>query len=218
MQPFDGPNIGAPFAVMLTLLFVAFFFLAVTRPNRIVIRDTIELRVPEASEAAGDWTPDPADPARVYFSKPFELTGSHNVRISAAIDGANTWTHINGDLVNESSGALQSFELPIEYYEGVSEGESWSEGSPNRSAYLSPPPKGRYLVRLEPHWPTTNAPSSVRVEVREGVMRIWHFVVALLLLLLPAIMALIHRLHFETQRWKDSEFNPYAGTSDSDDE
>ena len=219
-QPFTGAKLGCPFGLLFIGLLVALMMLAATRPNRLLVNDVLELRPAETTEAAvdGQPAPDPSDPARVYFSKPFDLSGKYNVGVSASIDGANTWTHVSGDLVNETTGDLQSFDLPIEYYEGIDEGERWTEGSQTESVYLPPPPKGRYVVRFEPHWPRESAPPSVRVEVREGVVRLWHFALAFLLLLTPPIFAVIRRLSFESQRWKDSEFNPYASSSDDSDD
>src|SRR5256884_3399665 len=56
----------------------------------------------------------------------------------------NSWLALDGDFVNEDTGLIQAFELPIEYYHGVEDGESWSEGSHSNDTYVSALPEGKY--------------------------------------------------------------------------
>ena len=71
---------------------------------------------------------------RVTMSEPFEVSGRDNLMISAQSPVNNSWVFVSGDLVNEASGKLDSFELPIEYYSGVSDGERWSPSTAGRCA------------------------------------------------------------------------------------
>ena len=61
-----------------------------------------------------------------------------------------------GDLINEETGLVQSFDLPIEYYFGTDGGESWKEGSHQETDYVSSLPAGRYTMRLEAQWENWN--------------------------------------------------------------
>ena len=69
----------------------------------------------------------------IFFSDPFQVREHENIEIRVRSTGTNFWLGIDGDLVDEQSGVVQEFSLPIEYYEGVSDGESWTEGSRERS-------------------------------------------------------------------------------------
>ena len=51
--------------------------------------------------------------------------------------------------VDDASGLVQSFDLPIEYYNGVDDGESWSEGGQEKEEFYSAVPEGNYALRLE---------------------------------------------------------------------
>ena len=52
----------------------------------------------------------------------------------------NTWVYLEGDLINDETGVVQSFPIDISYYQGVEEGESWTEGGQQDSAYTSSMP------------------------------------------------------------------------------
>jgi hypothetical protein len=58
------------------------------------------------------------------------------------------------------NGVVQSFPIDISYYQGVEDGESWSEGGQNDSAYMSAMPAGRYVLRLEGQWEKWQQPQS----------------------------------------------------------
>src|SRR5262249_39712465 len=62
---------------------------------------------------------------------PFELRGWRNVHIKVeAKNLENAWVDIGGYLVNKETDQIQQFEIPLEYYQGVEDGEAWTEGSP----------------------------------------------------------------------------------------
>ena len=73
-----------------------------------------------------------ADGTQVFFSEPFELGGGSNIRISAESPVNNSWVYLEGDLITDETGLVQSFPIEISYYYGVDGGESWSEGGPGK--------------------------------------------------------------------------------------
>ena len=77
------------------------------------------------------------DGTQVFFSQPFELAGRRNINIFGESPVQNTWVYLEGDLINEETGVVQSFPIDISYYQGVEDGESWSEGGQTDSAYTS---------------------------------------------------------------------------------
>ncbi|HYK01612.1 MAG TPA: DUF4178 domain-containing protein [Thermoanaerobaculia bacterium] len=213
MQPYGGPRLGCTWGVMMALLLIVAIALAATRPNREVFTrevDLLALAPPEGAPPNG----------RVVFSEPFELTGKYNVAVDAGASVSNSWLSVTADLVNEATGAMQSFDLPLEYYSGVDGGERWSEGKQSRRVYLSRPDKGRYVLRLETMWEEGKTPPPLRVRVREGVFRFPHFAFALLILSVFPVIALLARASFEARRWQESAYSPFGQikTDDDDDE
>jgi DNA-directed RNA polymerase subunit RPC12/RpoP len=211
MQPYTGPLLGRTWLVMLALLVLMAIGLAATRPNREVFTrevDLLALAPPEGAPPNG----------RVVFSEPFELTGRYNVAVDAGADVSNSWLSVSADLVNEATGVMQSFDLPIEYYSGVDGGESWSEGKRSRRVYLSRPDKGRYVLRMEALWEEGKTPPPLRVRVREGVFRFPHFALALVALSVFPVIALLARASFEARRWQESAYTPFGQVKSDDDD
>lgn len=212
IQPFRGAKLGGPWAIMLLLLLATAIFVGVTQPRRAVLAQTYDLAAAVQPESA-------PENARVLFSEPFDLSGEKNVEVRAESGLSNTWLYLAMDLVDDATGRLQSFELPLEYYSGVDGGESWSEGSRRRSLVLSHPPRGRYVLRVEGQWEPGKPPPAVSVRVREGVFRFSHFLLALLAISVFPGMALLRQISWESQRWKDSAHSPFGElTASGDDE
>lgn len=203
MQPFPGPALGAPWAVMLALLLVVALFLGITKPRRTVIEQTYDLGAAVQPEGA-------PDNLRVLFTEPFDLTGKNNVEVKADASLDNAWLYLALDLVDESRGTMQSFELPLEYYSGVEDGDRWSEGDRDRRIYLATPPKGRYVMRVEGQWEVGKLPPSVHVRVREGVFRGVHFLLAFLAISVIPATTLVRRISWEASRWKESAHSPFG--------
>ena len=155
------------------------------------------------------------DGTQVWFSEPFELAGRRNIRVSAESPVDNSWVYLEGDLINDETGLVQSFPIDISYYHGVEGGESWSEGDRNDSAYSSAMPGGRYLLRLEGQWEKWQQPAILTVKVEQNVTHGINFLLALgLLSVIPIAMGIYH-ISFERRRWSESMF---GGGNDSDDE
>ncbi|MFP5246454.1 MAG: DUF4178 domain-containing protein, partial [Thermoanaerobaculia bacterium] len=171
MQPFTGAKLGRTWLLLTILLIVAACVLSAMLPRKEILAQTFDLASVPAVEGA-------PDNARVLFSEPFELSGKHNVAIAGASPVQNTWTFVNGDMVNEATGVMRAFELPLEYYSGVDQGEAWSEGKRERNVYMSRPEPGRYVLRLEAQWEQGKMPAELRVVVREGVFRWPYFILA----------------------------------------
>ncbi len=203
MQPFPGAKVGGVWAMLVMAVIAMAILVAATRASRVVFKDSV--------------FPGPAEKATTAFTQPFNLSGNQNVQVRAYCNLRNTWAYVAGDLLNEETGALESFELPIEYYEGYSGNEHWSEGNRQKKVFLSAPAKGRYSMRLEVQWEKPgDAP--VLVEVREGVFRFSHFLFALIAISIPAIFNGARAWSFERQRWQDSDYNPYSSGSSDEEE
>lgn len=220
IQPFDGADVGKTWAMLFLALLGIALILAITRPRRQVFNEIIrfDAEAPSWSDTqAPPLEPQPqprtGEQSRVIFTKPFTLTGGRNLRIDGFADIHNNWVYVGGDIVNEQTGQLESFDLPIEYYEGYDGGEHWTEGSRSRKVYIPALPAGNYAMRLEGQWPN-GSPPNVHVELREGVFRWSHFFIALILISIPAAFLAFRRGAFEQRRWAEAGFTPFGTARD----
>lgn len=158
-----------------------------------------------------------ADGTQVFFSQPFELGGRRNIRIVGESPVQNTWVYLEGDLINEETGVVQSFPIDISYYQGVEDGESWTEGGQTDSAYTSAMPAGRYILRLEGQWERWQQPATVQIRIEQNVTHGFNLLVALIVLSIVPFAMLIYHISFERRRWSESMFTE-TGSDDDDDE
>ncbi|HEX6046220.1 MAG TPA: DUF4178 domain-containing protein [Pyrinomonadaceae bacterium] len=156
-----------------------------------------------------------ADGTQVFFSEPFELAGRRNIRITGESPVQNTWVYLEGDLINDETGVVQSFPIDISYYQGVEDGESWSEGGQSDAAYTSSMPAGRYILRLEGQWERWQQPAAVSIKIEQNVSHGFNLLIALVVISIGPIIMIIYHIGFERRRWSESMF---GGGSDDDDE
>ena len=205
-QPFTGRFYYTWGVLPLLILFViAVFMIPLGGLTSTVLTETLLLAR----------TATPAAPQTV-FSQPFELKGNRNVRISASAPVNNSGADLDVDLINEQSQEVESVNIPISYYQGVEDGESWSEGSRNSDATLGSLPAGKYTLRVEGTLDNVSEPLPVSVKVEQNVNRGVNFICALLILAIMPVIGLIRKISFESSRWKDSMFG--SSSSSSDDE
>ena len=157
-----------------------------------------------------------ADATQVFFSEPFELAGRRNIRIIGQSQVQNSWVYLEGDLINEETGVVQSFPIDISYYQGVEDGEAWTEGSQKDSTDTSSMPGGKYVLRLEGQWEKWQEPATISVQVEQNVTNGFNFILVLIVLsIVPIIMGIYH-ISFERRRWAESMFS--GGSNDADDD
>jgi hypothetical protein len=148
-----------------------------------------------------------ADGTQSIFSDPFTLQGRKNIAISATSDVDNSWIYFEGDLINQDTGLVQPFSMPVEYYHGVEDGESWSEGSRSKEVFLSALPPGTYTLRLEgqwEHWEQQSPPLNVTIE--QGVSHGIYWILALVAITVVPVFVFFRKQAFEARRWKDSMY------------
>ncbi|HXG85620.1 MAG TPA: DUF4178 domain-containing protein [Pyrinomonadaceae bacterium] len=144
--------------------------------------------------------------AQTVFSQPFDLKGNRNVKITASAPVSNSFAALEVDLINERNNQIESVDIPIEYYAGVEDGESWSEGGRNSDVTMSSLPAGKYTLRVEgtKENPLIALPVSVKVE--QNVARGVNFWLSFVLLSILPLWALIRKIMFESKRWSESMF------------
>ncbi|HSU13574.1 DUF4178 domain-containing protein [Longimicrobium sp.] len=136
---------------------------------------------------------------------PLVLGGrTSNVEVDVEAVLNNSWAYFDLSLA-DSAGQATQFGKEVSYYQGVEDGERWSEGSPRGSVRVPSVPPGRYWLRVEPQG---ELPYSYEVKVRRDVPMGWMYLVAALLLLLPPGLATLRSGLFETQRWAESDYAP----------
>ncbi len=179
-------------------------------PNVVRLPDGRSINIPTNPSVA----PTPAsglEGQQIIFTEPFEVRARQNLRVTAQANVENSYMFVGGDLIDEKTGLVQQFDIPIEFYSGVEGGESWSEGGREKAAYISALPGGTYTMRLEAAWEDWKSPAPPRLLVRieQGVTRGINFIIALILISLLPIIVLFMHMSFERRRWADSSFSPY---------
>jgi hypothetical protein len=198
-QPFPHRKIYEHWLLFAFLALVLGFVLLFQGSRQPVMRQTYQLDPVKVGEES-----------LIRFSEPFALKSRENVEITLSAPLNNSWVDIAGDLINQQTDDAQGFSLTLEYYSGVEDGESWSEGSRSSSVYLSAPEAGTYLLGLDVRWDRQESqPATFILTVRQGIARPWHLIVTLLSLsVIPLIVAIRH-FNFERKRWSDSVYNAY---------
>ena len=198
-QPDPWAKAATPMSFgFVALMFAAIVFSALATDTHVYEHDVPIGPAPAAAQ------PDSAEAASVFFSDPFPLAGGKNIEIALADYGlSNNWVYVAADLVHEASGSVVGVDATLEYYSGVEDGESWSEGSRGTSEVLGPQPAGSYVLRVEgQQGGQSNA--SVHVTVRQNVFRTRWLLWAFAILGVPALIVGLMSYSFEKRRWENS--------------
>ncbi|MFY9555900.1 MAG: DUF4178 domain-containing protein [Blastocatellia bacterium] len=198
-QPFLHKKVYKYWGLMVAATVLLGLFLGVTAPRKKVFEATYPL-----APVTG------ADATQVIFSDPFELRSGRNIRVESRASVDNTWLYTEGDLINQETGEVQTFSMPVEYYHGVDSGESWSEGNQSPTIHLSSMPDGQYVLRLEAQWERWQQPQTLTVRIEQGIPRVMHLFLALLFVSLIPLMVVFYHFSFEKRRWADSDYSPFG--------
>lgn len=157
-----------------------------------------------------------ADPERSRVGEIFEVPGrTSNIQIVLDTNLNQRWAYVSMALIDAETDQALDFGRELSYYHGTDGGESWSEGSNRGTLYVPSVPAGRYYLRIEPE---TDAPQlSLRVIVRRDVPLSRIPLIALALLLLPAVWGGLRHSAFENTRWMESD-HPRTSSDEEDDE
>jgi hypothetical protein len=126
-----------------------------------------------------------------------------NVEVKAAAAGlSNSWVEIDGYLHNVETLDNFGVEFGFEYYAGVTDGESWSEGSDNNDVFINEVPGGRYELVLNVAGENL---TPVKVSVHRNAPFLSNLLVLLGLIWILPLYYVIRSSTFETLRWKEAE-------------
>lgn len=169
--------------VMLSLIFLSVMMFFVQSPKRPIIEQNVRI--------------DPFNDTSVV-TKVFEL--KHNVQIlSVDLMGqvSNSWVDIGASLINIETGEERYTDNEVAYYEGIEDGESWSEGTTEGSIKFCRVPKGKYFIEFGFYTPTE---SVVHYSIKEGGRSTWAYWIAMIGLVIMGAVAIAHYRN----RWSDS--------------
>jgi Zn finger protein HypA/HybF involved in hydrogenase expression len=196
-QPFTGGYYIKAGLIMLALLFVISIVKApLSGGDATVLNQTITFP-PAASQNA----------PQTVFSDPFELKPNKALSITANAPVDNSWVNVDIDLVNDQNNDVDSLEIPIEYYSGVEDGESWSEGSKYSSNSLSAVPGGKYTLRAEATWQNFAQPMPVSLRIVQSAPSGDNFCFVFVMLAIIPCWNLLRKFMFESKRWSESMFH-----------
>ncbi|MBW8684340.1 DUF4178 domain-containing protein [Chitinophaga rhizophila] len=141
----------------------------------------------------------------VYLNK-----SSSNVMLEISSSLDNTWVEVEATLVNKSSGKEYSVSKGIEYYSGMDDGESWSEGNRKAEVYMSSIPGGDYTLQLTAMRDASFRPAhSYHVTAYYNVSSMHNLWICLGLLLIWPIFKYITTYYSEKRRWSNSPYSRF---------
>lgn len=148
---------------------------------------------------------DTANVSKPIISPSFKLEGkTSNLEVQLETDVDNSWCEVEVNLVNEQTGKETAFVVGAEFYSGVSDGESWSEGSRMQKEFVCSVPEGSY------HFVTTfskaddHKPVNIGLTAWWDVPTWWNAVLLSVLMTIVAIVIWAIRRSFEARRWAGS--------------
>ncbi|MFY8110325.1 MAG: DUF4178 domain-containing protein [Bacteroidia bacterium] len=150
---------------------------------------------------------------KLIKSSSFDLKGGTSAaEIFVFSPLSNNWLDVDIELINEQTGERFEAIKSLEFYSGVDDGMSWTEGDQKESVVLSAVPDGRYYMLIYPDWGTyaSGLPNpSFTVEVRRDVA-IWSNLLWTILLvsIYPIVIYFLEK-NFESRRWMESDYVHY---------
>jgi hypothetical protein len=159
---------------------------------------------------------------QVTLSDPFEIAGGPQaVAIEASARLQQAWVGLDVALIAEATGESEAVGFDLSHFAGVSDGESWSEGSNQGRAVVGSIRDGRYLLRVEPVLEPSAGGSvgpSAQVRVVRGVFLLTPLVLSMLAVVLWPLASTLALASFEQRRWAESDHPPGGGGSAAEDD
>ncbi len=151
--------------------------------------------------------------------EPFVLSGrTSNIMIRAETNLNNNWIYLDLALIERDTGASYAIGREISYYQGVDEGERWSEGTAGDEAVLSEIPAGIYYLSVEGELPPGSLTVTCTLTVFRDVPSWANFFLALLGLLIVPFVFRWRARAYERSRWAESDHGPSGKAEKSDDD
>ncbi|HMV81037.1 MAG TPA: DUF4178 domain-containing protein [Leptospiraceae bacterium] len=138
------------------------------------------------------------------FTKPFQVKADETLEIKINSNLNNAWIGVFAGLYNaDKQEMLTADDIAVEYYYGVEDGESWSEGNTTESLFWKVKDPGNYKLLLSVGESEHASSVNVNVDVSKGVKRVYPLVWLFFLWWIPPIFIWMRRWFFESSRWSD---------------
>jgi hypothetical protein len=145
----------------------------------------------------------------VVYTERFEIERTTTLAVELDTNVSNSWVSVAAALIDDDTNEVRELYINAEYWGGVTDGESWTEGDPKNTEYLGKVRPGRYVMRLDAQWGRDTGtaygdPPQATVNVSVGKRSIGTFFLALLAIAAPLILAVVRKMTFESRRWSNS--------------
>ncbi len=143
--------------------------------------------------------------SKEVYTESFEIQRvDETIEIRIETNVEDSWTHLGVALYNTESAEVTSGEdLGLEYYSGVEDGESWSEGSKSESIYWKIKNPGKYQIILTAFGGETPLETTfIKIEVFKNASQTWPLlVVSILWLTIPILLYMRNRLGSSSSKY-----------------
>jgi hypothetical protein len=194
-QPFEGQFWYTWGLAFLGILLMVGMFMFILKSESIAL-PTTQITLPPLPSDKG---------SNPVFTEPFELKPRGNVDIEITAPVSNSWASFDVDFVNEANNDIESVPLDVEFYSGVEDGESWSEGSTTKSTSFSAIEGGKYRLRIDSARQDWQNPMTISVNIKQNKGSC-NFCLAFILLAFGPIWGLLRKWMFENNRWSESMY------------
>lgn len=143
-----------------------------------------------------------------HFTPEFTLKGDGPLTFRLSVDILdNSWFEAGIVLIDVDTGTQRAFELGVEHYHGIEDGEAWQEGSKATSRILPHVPAGRYKLAVTPASGVAGGgPTGYVIAVASGGVLWGNFWLALVAVLLYPGWLWLQSRSFEGRRWAESMY------------
>ncbi len=177
-------------ALLATVVQLLFYFLLA---SHLVLKQQIVLS-PQAEEAS-------------KTSKEFVLNSrARALAVRHSTDVDNNWLSLTTTLIEKNSGVAFQGAQEISHYQGVDDGENWSEGSKSDEIVFKGIPAGTYYLAVVYELGTDQRKTVLdTIEVVRNPAGWSNYVLVLIFLALFPLFSRWRRNSFETKRWSESD-------------
>ena len=113
----------------------------------------------------------------------------------------NAWLWLDLDVTRQGEHVF-SLGKEVGYYQGVEDGEFWSEGSRGATALFRVPEAGTYELNLTAsEWGGARYEGRIRVVIEQGILLTRWFLIAAIVLVPAALWLALRKAVFEYRRW-----------------
>ena len=133
------------------------------------------------------------------FTDVFEIDKKDEaIEVIVSTDVDQTWTHLGIALYQAGTESILTGEdMGIEYYSGVEDGESWSEGAKSESIFWKIKEVGKYKLLITALDGDTSPYTKINIEVHKNAIRYYPFIIMSLVWLIFPIA-----LYLRKETWR----------------